>query len=390
MSNLLTYFYQGQKGLNKGASFGKGLSNLDKALNGVQKGRYYTIAAPSKVGKSTFVNNAFVISPFIEALKNNSLDNIEWIYLSWEMDRISQEFDFATHFINYEYGIETVVLEEEYVITEDGNRVWNIPFSSNYLRGRLQDNNGKIIKVNNEIKEMLFSVYEKYIIPLFGKYDEKGNLVQKGKMRMLVDRDNPTGVYNNLLKKAQTEGKFIETLLGVDEYGRDIKRKTGYIPNNPDKLTIIICDHCRKALIEKGYTLKQNIDKLSEYFVICRNLFNYTFVNIVHTGRNLVSTDNLKFAKDELFPTAEDIKDSGNMSEDSDYVITLFNPNDDRYHLKTHFGLPIRDSHNNVLYPNMRTIHLVESRHTECPLHFVTSMQGNLKKFVEFKQNKND
>lgn len=59
----------------------------------------------------------------------------------------------------------------------------------------------------------------------------------------------------------------------------------------------------------------------------------------------------------------------------------MMDPNDDRYKLKKHFGVDIKDSRGNQLYPDLRTIHLVESRHSEYPLHFKVAMKGGYKSF---------
>lgn len=72
-----------------------------------------------------------------------------------------------------------------------------------------------------------------------------------------------------------------------------------------------------------------------------------------------------------------------NLAEDADYVLTMMNPNDDRYNLKQHFGVKIKDDSNNELFPNLRTIHLVESRHCKYPQHFKTNMQGGYKSFEQ-------
>lgn len=74
-----------------------------------------------------------------------------------------------------------------------------------------------------------------------------------------------------------------------------------------------------------------------------------------------------------------------NLAEDADYVFTMFNPNDQRYGLEKHFGTQIRDSKGNEIYPNMRTIHLVESRHCEFPQHFSVNMYGGYKNFETTK-----
>lgn len=74
-----------------------------------------------------------------------------------------------------------------------------------------------------------------------------------------------------------------------------------------------------------------------------------------------------------------------NLAEDADYLFTMFNPNDGKYNLNTHFDLELKDSKNNPFFPNMRTLHLVESRHCLFPQHFRTEMLGNVKSFKEFK-----
>mgnify|MGYP007068331473 CR=1 FL=1 len=74
-----------------------------------------------------------------------------------------------------------------------------------------------------------------------------------------------------------------------------------------------------------------------------------------------------------------------NLSEECDYIFTMFNPNDDKYNLKTHFGIQIRKDNLEPIYPDMRTIHLVESRHTEAPQHFKTLMKGSIKSFKPFE-----
>ena len=161
-------------------------------------------------------------------------------------------------------------------------------------------------------------------------------------------------------------------------------RMINYIPNNPKKYTIIIYDHVRKALKETGKNMKDTIDKLSEYQVILRNLLGYTFVNIVHMNRNISSMDSLKLYGDNLQPTPESLKDTGNMSEDGNVIIGIFSPNDDRYNLETHFGMKIRDSNWNLIYPFYKTIHIMEARRVEAPQHFRVDMNGAVKVFRQF------
>lgn len=373
--NLIEEFKKGQSGGNKGLPMGPGLQKMSRAINGVQRARIYGVAAAAKAGKSTYVDYAFLIQPYLYAIQYQI--PIEWIYFSFELDRISKEFDIAAFFLYHDFGIEKITLDEGVTYTENNVVKTTIDLSPNYLRGRLQDDNGNLIKVKPSIAEALKTVYETRIIPLFGEYDANGTQIRKGYIKFIDQKDNPTGIYKYLKKHAEKSGRFISY-----ESGK-VSRIGGYVANNPDKYTIIIMDHLRKLINERGWQMKQTVDKMVEYMVELRNWCGYTFVPIIHTNRSMTDVDRMRHAGDELYPTSDDIKDTGNLAEDADYVFTVFNPNDERYRLSKHFGVPIKDSKGNPIFPNMRTFHLVESRHCIFPQHFKAEMLGHLKSFKE-------
>ena len=68
-----------------------------------------------------------------------------------------------------------------------------------------------------------------------------------------------------------------------------------------------------------------------------------------------------------------------NLAEDCNYLLTLFNPRDEKYNMKKHFG---RDISN---IENYRSLHLVYSRDTECPQHMRMQMNGNINAFKYLK-----
>lgn len=373
--NLIEEFKKGQEGGNKGLYMGDGLAHISSAINGVQRGRIYGVAAPPKAGKSTFVDYGFVINPVLDAVKQGL--EIEVVYYSFELDRVSKEFDFLAYFMYTDYGIETIKLEEGSL--KDGKNY--VPLTPDYLRGRLQDDEGKIIKVKEKVLEVIKELYQTRIIPFFGEFSAEGIRIKRGYITFIEQKDNPTGFYKAWIKHAEKYGNFIK-IPTVNKKERII----GYKPDNPDKYTLIITDHLRKLLVERGWQMKQTVDKYIEYQVEIRNWCAYTFVDIIHTNRNMASQERLRFAKDMLYPTSDDIKDTGNLSEDADYVFTGFNPCDERYNLSKHFGLEIRDKSGNELYKGLRTFHLVESRHCEFPQHFSTIMMGGLKNFKKFNK----
>jgi hypothetical protein len=362
-------YKKGQLGENRGIPFGPGLAPFTKALNGLQKARYYGIASPPKTGKSTFINYAFIIQPYLFCLANNI--PIEFIYYSLEMDRITQEFNFACYFLYHDYNITYITLPPG--ITKKGKNV--IELDADYLLGKLLDDNDELIKVDEKIEELLFKIYPDRIIPLFGEYNDSNILTKRGAIIFITSTDNPTGVYKNLLKHAEANGKLIYT--GEKGY----ERLTSYVENDSKKFTVVLIDHLRKLIPERQMQMKQTVDKMSEYSVILKNLINYNFVNVIHLNRSLTSVERFKQFGDELHPSSDDVKDSGNVAEDCDYLITMLNPNDTRYNLMKHFGAEIKDSKGNPLYPKLRTLHLVESRHCEFPQHFRVNMYGGWKNF---------
>ena len=371
--NFIEEFNKGQTGGNKGIWMGDGLKNLCNAINGLQRGRLYGIAAPPKAGKSTLVDYGCFLEPYLYCLEHGI--PAEWIYYSLEIDRVSKEFDSAAFFLHRDYEITHITLPDGVFKDE----LSEIGLDSDYLRGRLIDDAGEIITIAESVKEVLIEVYNNRIIPIFGEYSESGIQIQPGVVTFIETKDNPTGIYKYLQYHASQNGKFVESGTGK------FKRIIGFKPTIPEKYTFVITDHLRKMIPERGWQMKQTVDKMIEYQVEIRNWTAYTFIDIIHTNRDMVNQERLRFAKDMLYPTSDDIKDTGNLAEDADYVITLMNPNDDKYKLQKHFGLDIKDSNGNELHPHLRTLHLVESRHCKYPQHFKVNMMGGYKKFEQIK-----
>src|SRR4051812_49315090 len=103
MSNFVKTFEDGLSGLNLGLT--TGIKPLDIAINGTQKKTSIGVAAAPKTGKTSFVDFCFLVSPYLQMLKEGRLDDIDWIYWSFEIDRVSKEFKIASLFMFVDYGI---------------------------------------------------------------------------------------------------------------------------------------------------------------------------------------------------------------------------------------------------------------------------------------------
>jgi hypothetical protein len=308
--------------------------------------------------------------------------DVDWIYYSFEIDRVQKEFKLAGFFFWHDHDLTA--------FRHYNGQTYEI--GPDYLMGKLVDPKTKeLVPVMDEHREILFKIYEDRIIPLFGEYDDNGIKLKRGRVDFIEQRDNPTGIRNYLLSYAREHGEFIEQKyihVGENKKKEERARIVGYKPHDPDKTLIVILDHIRKMNKERGYTLKENMDKMVEYQVELRNWCKFIFVDIVHLNRSMSNIERIKYMKDCLYPNGDDVKDSGNISEEANYLITMFNPNDDKYNLAKHFGLNLVGQGGKLLYPKYRSIHLVDSRDTECPRHIQTNMFGNRNTFESIHNKK--
>lgn len=354
--NLISVIEEGRKGRNIGLSFG--IRELDIAIGGIHKKKSFAVGAEPKVGKTSFVDFAFIISPFL----NNPDANIEYIYFSTETERVEKEAIFCSHFIFRDY---------------------NIILSAEYILGRKIDSEGNPIMVTDDQMNLIKEVYAKYIIPLFGEFDPvTGNRLSKGKIDFIEERINPTGVNKYIFNHAKGNGTFITEKYVVD--GENRERIIGYKPYDESKYTMIIIDHIRGLTHERGFDKKQNIDKMSEYHVNLRNTFHFTFVFVAHLNRGSADIERMKLLKSNLYPGPEQFKDSGNLSEDVNYVFTMMSPGDEKYGLNRHLGVNIEDMDEDTRR-KYRTLHLVQARNTACPQHFKLMFSPEVIYFEPFK-----
>jgi len=132
----------------------------------------------------------------------------------------------------------------------------------------------------------------------------------------------------------------------------------------------LILDHVGLLKRERGFTKKDNIDKMSEYFVFLRNMCKFTIVVASQFNRDLGKVDRLKFSGEDLQPTREDFKDTGNLAEDASMLIAMFNPT--LYtHIKKHLSYDLTK-----LGKSYRSLHILDSRNTESNVNLGIMLMG--------------
>ena len=282
----MTFKERIQEGLNgKYQGLDNGLDRINKYIFGIQRGCYTLIGGLSGAAKTTLVD-FMLINAITDAESKGIPINI--FYYSLEIDEITKKCNWLSVMIFNKYGI---IIEPE-KIKGLGD------FRLNAEEQRI---------VDKEIPE-LEKVWNK--------------------INWIWEATNPTGIYKNIWMHMEGRGTF-EYESYIDENNVKQKRIVKYIPNNPDEYNVVVGDHLALLRLEsrdgKMFTLKENLDKISEYSVRLRNLFKITFIWLQQFNQGLNSIDRAKFKGVDISPQQSDFKDSTNPYTDADIVLGLMN-----------------------------------------------------------------
>jgi hypothetical protein len=262
---------KGIEGKNNGISMG--FDRLNKYI-GIRKKQMHLIFGSTGSGKSAYAQSAYILNPFDVYMKNKNQD-LKIFLFSMERSKVYTLAKWISRKIFLDHGIL-------------------IPIAK--LLGWWET------KLNKDEHD-LFLMYEDYMNELLSIVD------------IIEGAQNPTGIYKYIKEYAELNG----TTEQISEY------KKVYIPDNPDKIVIILEDHLGLTKLEKGMSYKKEaIDKVSEYNQLFRDFYGYAPVPISQLTRNLSNPIYQKM--DSFEPTLDDVKESGRPGEDSDVVISLFDP----------------------------------------------------------------
>ena len=180
---------------------------------------------------------------------------------------------------------------------------------------------------------------------------------------------NPTGIYKYCVKYAEEHGKtYYKTGKYKDEFGIIQERQVfnRYEQDNSNEYRIIMVDTINLIDTEKGLTLKQSMDKLSEYCAkYLRNRYHYSPVIIQQQAFDQEGNEAFKIGR--VRPSVAGLGDSKYTSRDSNVVLGLFSPF--RFALKEYEGYDISKFKDNI-----RFLEMIVNRDGEmgglCPLFF--------------------
>ncbi len=333
---------KGQQGMNEGLK--NCFDRFNQYLYGTQKRTYYAVGGLPGSGKSAFTDDNFVLSPYFE-LKDKGLStkHLHWHYYSFEMDYIAKRARWTSYRLYHKFGI---LCDSNFILGKGIKKGAKV--GSQHIAW-YPDLDIKIEEVNQEIDELFEHI------------------------TFVDDAMNPTGIFTEVMAYAEAHGTFrYENYNIIKDYTKPNektvgKRIIGYELNNPEDINIIIADHMALARRERNYSQKENIDKLSEYFIFLRNKCNYIPIAVVQFNKALTGIERIKFKKELLLPTLEDFKDTGNIGQDCNTAFGMFNPF--KMDFEDHLGYPIlprgRGGVRDAFEDRFRSINIMKNRDGE-------------------------
>lgn len=259
----------------KNSSVPMGFDRLNKYVS-IKKRIYTLVFGATGTGKSAFVHEAYVLNPFEWWWKNRHRTNVTIRIALFSMER-SKVYTLAKWLSRKIFVDHGVILPIPKMLGW-----WDTKMSKD--------------------EHDLFLMYEDYINELCEVVD----IVEGGQ--------NPTGIYKYLKNYAEANGKIEQ----IDEYHRI------YIPNKENEIVIPIADHLGLTRPEKGMSKKEAIDKVSEHFQHARDFYGYSPVAVSQINRDISNPIYQKM--DVVEPNLDQVKESGRPCEDSDCVMSIFQP----------------------------------------------------------------
>ena len=281
---------------------------------GIEQSTYYCISSFTKGGKSQFTSYTFIYKPLLYCYYHKEVGaNLKVLYFPLEEtpERILQRFEC---WLLYEY-------------------------SGHKLRISPRDLRSTTTAVSQEVLDLLQSDEVQDII----KYFEEHVIFPE-------EKPNPTGILNYCKSYARQHGtEYTKKGKYKDEWGqiKETEVFDHYEQDNPNEYRLIIIDTMNLIDTERGMTLKQSMDKLSEY--LAKYLRNrYKFSPVVIQQQTFESEGNEAFKLNRLRPSAQGLGDSKYIARDCNVLLGLFSPF--RFSLDTYLDYNIKKFKDNIRF----------------------------------------
>lgn len=260
--------------------------NFRNDYPGVEQGKYYLVSGAAKSAKTQIASSLFVYEPLLYAYEHPDQVRVKLFYFPLEETPEKITARFCSYLLyrlsNHRIRVSPMVLNS----TNENNAA------------------------PDEVLDMLDTIEYQSILNFYMEHTE------------FITQRNPTGCWKVILKYAQEHGKIVtkEAIIG----GEKKNLFDHYEPNDPNEYVIILWDHAGLTELERGWNLKQCIDKLSEYFIDFRDKFHYTPVLVQQQNIDTISLD--AFKQKKIMPTLAGLADTKNTGKDASVMLGITNP----------------------------------------------------------------
>ena len=324
-----------QAGLDgRNAGIPMGFNRLNRYI-GIRKRIYTLVGGLTGSGKTSFVDDAYVLNPFDWFIsQDNPKVKLKIIYRSMERSRTYKFAKWISRKIFYDYGIIIPV-------------------------GKMLGWTDKMTKDEHDI----FLTYKDYM--------EKMEEV----ITIIDGPENPVGIAKELREYALQNGEIEQ----LDKHNKI------YIPKDENVITLVIIDHIGLLKTTKDLsTKKQAIDKMSDELRYARDFFGYSPVVVSQFNRDI--SNPIRIKNGDVEPQLEDFKESSQTQDDADVILALFDPM--RYKVADPSGYDLNKLKDEFGAKYFRSVRLIKNSYGEDDIRIGLGFLGQVGMFKELPKRK--
>lgn len=330
---LASVVQDGLDGKNTGIPMG--FNRLNRYI-GIRKSMYFLVGGLTGSGKTSFIDDCFVLNPFDWYIsKENKTDiKLKIIYRSMERSRTYKIAKWVARKIFLDTGI---------IIPVDRLLGWTSRMTKE--------------------EHALFLSYKWYIDAM------------KDVITIIDGAENPVGIAKELKAHALENGEMVE----IDKYNKI------YVPKEPNTVTIVVLDHIGLLKTTKDLpTKKQVIDKMSDELRYARDTYGYTPVVVSQFNRSISNPMRIKAG--DVEPQLEDFSDSSSTQNDADVILALFDPM--RYKVEDTSGYDLDKLVDGYGAKYFRSLRLIKNSYGEDDIRIGLGFMGQIGMFKELPKRK--
>lgn len=303
------------------------------------KNTYYNIGGETGSGKTSFVQDIFVIR-VIEWYLLNRPENMKLSIIGFFMER--KMYQYTARWISRK-------LFEDKGIRLSAKRILNRK------------------KEFRLTKEEYGSIQEYY--DMLDEWEKDDLLI------VHEGSKNPSGISLYLEMFAKKHG----TVHKVEKRDKDnrtldnVLLSTTYTPNHPNHIVLVIGDNSDILAPEDGKEERQLVVKYSRTLREARDIYGFSPVNIQQLNGEL--GDIARHKMGDLAPKLKDFATSKQTLRDSDVVMALFNPYDHKVSETTHNGYDLKRLKDDKFRTYYRSLHLLKNSFDSSGMSFPLAIQ---------------